>query len=271
MPELPEVETTRRGIAPYAVNQIVQCVIVRDARLRWPVPAILSKEMPGQRISNVERRGKYLLLKAGTHTLIIHLGMSGSLRVVTSGSPHEKHDHVDIELSQGFALRLRDPRRFGSIHWIKGDPNLHPLLVKLGLEPLAPEFTGEYLLQAARHRKVPVKSFIMNSHVVVGVGNIYASEALFAAGINPRKHAGKIKLVRYQLLADAVKTILAAAITQGGTTLRDFVSGDGSPGYFAQNLRVYGRTGEPCVICHRAIRAERIGQRNTFYCPHCQR
>ncbi len=271
MPELPEVETTRRGIAPHLVGQRVTQVTVREARLRWPVPRALARELPGQTLHAVERRGKYLLLRADTGTVILHLGMSGSVRLLPSGAPARKHEHVDIAFGSGQCLRLTDPRRFGSLHWTRADPLTHPLLVDLGPEPLAADFTGEILQARAQGRKLSIKQFLMDSHTVVGVGNIYASEALFLAGIDPRRAAGRIAAPRYQHLAQAIKTVLAASIEQGGTTLRDFSGGDGKSGYFKQHLRVYGREGEPCTACGRPIRLVRQGQRASYLCTRCQR
>jgi formamidopyrimidine-DNA glycosylase len=271
MPELPEVETTRRGIAPQLVGQRVTEVKVREARLRWPVPRALARELTGQTLHAVERRGKYLLLRADTGTAILHLGMSGSVRLVASDTPAGKHEHVDIVLGNGLCLRLTDPRRFGSLHWTRDDPLAHPLLIDLGPEPLTAAFSGEYLAARAQGRKVSVKQFLMDSHTVVGVGNIYASEALFLAGIDPRRAAGRIAAPRYERLAEAIKTVLTAAIKQGGTTLRDFSGGDGKPGYFKQFLRVYGREGEPCTACGRPVRLIRQGQRASYLCAQCQR
>jgi len=271
MPELPEVETSCAGIAPHVKGQLVTKVIVRDRRLRWPVPAALGKNLPGQRVVEVSRRAKYMLFRAETGSAIMHLGMSGSVRILTRKLAPLPHDHVDICFGHGATLRFNDPRRFGCLLWTRRDPLRHPLLVDLGPEPLSDEFNGEVLYTASRGRKVAVKNFIMNSHVVVGVGNIYASEALFLAGIHPRRAAGRISRARYQRLADKIKQVLLAAINAGGTTLRDFTDSDGVPGYFAHELRVYGRTGEPCERCAAPVRQEVIGQRSTFLCPRCQR
>ncbi|MCY1266187.1 Formamidopyrimidine-DNA glycosylase [compost metagenome] len=270
MPELPEVETTRRGIAPYIEGQRVSRVIVRDRRLRWPIPEDLDVRLSGQRILQVERRAKYLLLNAEAGTLISHLGMSGSLRLVECGLPAVKHEHVDIELESGLALRYTDPRRFGALLWSQA-PLEHELLRHLGPEPLTDDFEGERLYQLSRGRSMAVKPFIMDNAVVVGVGNIYASEALFAAGIDPRRAAGSISRARYGRLAEEIKRILAIAIECGGTTLRDFVGGDGKPGYFQQELFVYGRGGEFCKVCGSTLREIRLGQRASVYCPRCQR
>lgn len=270
MPELPEVETTRRGIAPHIENQVIKEVIVRDSRLRWPVPRGLDKKLRGHTVTAVTRRAKYLLIATSNGTLMLHLGMSGSLRIVPASTTPQKHDHVDIVFDNGQCLRLRDPRRFGSIHYIKEDPYEHALLNKLGPEPLADDFTGEYLYQQSRKRQVAVKNFIMNSHVVVGVGNIYASESLFLAGIDPRRKAGSISRGRYLRLAETIKQVIAAAIRAGGTTLRDFSKSDGKPGYFAQELKVYGLQGHPCPNCSKPIQRLSIGQRASYYCRHCQ-
>lgn len=270
MPELPEVETTRRGIAPQVMDHIVTAIKVRERRLRWPVPETLVKALPGQRIREVRRRGKYLLLETLTGTVILHLGMSGSLRILPADTPAAKHDHVDIVLDNGYALRLHDPRRFGTLLWTTQDPARHKLLRTLGPEPLEQGFDGAYLFNKSRHRTVAIKNFIMNSHIVVGVGNIYASESLFVARIHPERAAGRISKERYAVLAKAIKKVLAAALKAGGTTLRDFVREDGAPGYFRQHLRVYDREGKFCERCGAIIRSRITGQRSTFYCPHCQ-
>ena len=270
MPELPEVETTRRGIAPHLVGQRVSRVIVRERRLRWPIPEDLDVRLSGQRIEAVERRAKYLLIRFEAGTLIAHLGMSGSLRLVEGALPPAKHEHVDLLLESGQALRYTDPRRFGALLW-SDDPLNHVLLASLGPEPLSEAFDGERLFQLSRGRSMAVKLFIMDNAVVVGVGNIYASEALFAAGIDPRRPAGGISRARYLKLADEIKRILALAIERGGTTLRDFVGGDGKPGYFQQELFVYGRGGEFCKHCGTTLREVRLGQRASVYCSRCQR
>lgn len=270
MPELPEVETTRRGIAPHLEGRQVTRVIVRERRLRWPVPEDLDVRLSGQRVLRVMRRAKYLLLEAETGTLIAHLGMSGSLRLVEAGTAAEKHAHVDIELDSGLALRYHDPRRFGALLWSTA-PLEHALLRRLGPEPLGEAFDGERLHQCARGKRVAVKPFIMDHAVVVGVGNIYASEALFAAGIDPRREAGAVSREEYQRLAGEIRAVLARAIESGGTTLRDFVGGDGKPGYFQQTLQVYGRGGQFCRVCGTTLSEIRLGQRASVYCPHCQR
>lgn len=269
MPELPEVETSRRGIAPWLEQQQVLKVTVRERRLRWPVPVDIDRELPGKFILSLRRRAKYLLFGTDAGTMLLHLGMSGSLRIIDPGEPPGKHDHVDIVLANGKALRFRDPRRFGSLLWTR-DPSSHPLLERLGPEPLADAFDGRYLWQRARGRRVAIKPFIMNSQVVVGVGNIYASEALHAAGVHPKRRADRISLPRMQALADAVKTVLLRAIEAGGTTLRDFYDGNGEPGYFHLELEVYGRDGEPCLVCDTPVSAVVLGQRATYYCKRCQ-
>lgn len=271
MPELPEVETTRRGIEPHVRDRRVADLVVRQRQLRWPIPPGLRRTLAGARIASVARRGKYLLLSIDSGTLIIHLGMSGSLRILNAGRPPGVHDHVDLLLDSGTCLRYTDPRRFGAWLWCDGPPDTHPLLKDLGPEPLDDAFSGEYLHALARGRKVPVKSFLMNSRVVVGVGNIYANEALFRAAIHPARAAGRISRERYILLAGAVKSVLSEAIRQGGTTLRDFVGSEGRPGYFRQRLQVYDRRDLPCPLCAGPIRERRIGQRSSFYCPSCQR
>ena len=270
MPELPEVETTRRGISPFLVGQTVQTVTIRQRQLRWPIPAELDNALPGQIITAVNRRAKYVLLQTAAGTALVHLGMSGSLRIMDCDTAWKKHDHVSIELNNGRCLRLHDPRRFGALLWTSAPVEQHPLLRKLGPEPLGNNFNGPYLYDLSRQRRTPVKLFIMDGTVVVGAGNIYASEALFMAGIDPRRAAGRISLTRYEKLATAIRQVLQEAIAQGGTTLRDFVGGQGEPGYFKQYLRVYDRQGEPCRSCQTPIRQIRLGQRSSYYCPHCQ-
>jgi formamidopyrimidine-DNA glycosylase len=271
MPELPEVEIARRGIAPHLTGQTVKRIVVREPRLRWPVPERLDKDLSGQVIRAVERRGKYLLLRTQAGTALLHLGMSGSLRILPATTLPRKHDHVDIELASGSCLRFNDPRRFGALLWSEGPPAEHPLLSALGPEPLGKDFSGAYLHTLAKGRRVPVKIFIMNSHVVVGVGNIYANEALYQAGIHPTRAAGRVSPARYEVLVQAIKSVLTEAIASGGTTLRDFVSAAGRPGYFQQYLRVYGRHRLPCPSCGEPIRTCRLGQRATFFCSRCQR
>jgi len=274
MPELPEVETTRRGLAPHVEGRIVQGVILRRPDLRWPIPPEIPSLLPGQRISAVRRRAKYLLLDTGVGSALLHLGMSGSLRVLPASTPLDAHDHVDIALAgrgrDERVLRFNDPRRFGCLLW-QAPGEVHELLRDLGPEPLSDAFDGDYLFARSRGRSAPVKSFLMDQRVVVGVGNIYAAEALFAAGISPLRAAGKVSRERYARLADAVKRILAHAIERGGTTLRDFISPDGAPGYFELELAAYGRGGEPCPRCGRPMKEAAIGQRTTVWCGRCQR
>jgi len=271
MPELPEVETTCRGIAPSLVGRCVTRVVVRDRRLRWPVPRGLETKLAGCRITAVRRRAKYLLIDTDAGTLVAHLGMSGSLRVLGPGAPLVAHDHVDIVLDSGRCLRFNDPRRFGCLLWVEGDPGQHALLSRLGPEPLEPGFDGDYLWRRARGRRVAIKPFIMNAQVVVGVGNIYASEALFRAGIRPSTAACRVSRERMQALARAISGVLGEAIEVGGTTLRDYVNADGLPGYFRQRLFVYERAGEPCRRCRAPIRQVVQGQRSTYFCPRCQK
>ncbi len=271
MPELPEVETTRRGIAPHVCGQTIENVILRTDKLRFPIPANVQRDLRGKQFTEVARRGKYLLLSATNGTAIIHLGMSGKLRIVNSRLTPIKHDHVDIVFANQQCLRFNDPRRFGALLWTTDDPLQHSLLSKLGPEPLTREFNGHYLFTKSRQRKAPVKAFIMDSHVVVGVGNIYATEALFKAGIHPKRAAGRISEARYIKLTKAIKVILRAAIKQGGTTLKDFLNSDGKPGYFKQRLNVYGRAGEPCLDCGTTLKSLQLGQRTSVYCPSCQR
>jgi formamidopyrimidine-DNA glycosylase len=271
MPELPEVETTCRGLAPHLCGQRIRAVRIRDPRLRWPVAANVATQPCGQLIVGVSRRAKYLLINLENGTIIIHLGMSGSLRLGSGNEAPRTHDHVEIELGNALVLRLHDPRRFGSIHFTDADPIRHRLLASLGVEPLSNAFTAQRLKRHSASRRVAVKTFIMDSKVVVGIGNIYASEALFLAGIHPTRPAGRIALHRYEDLVAAVRDVLSKAIEQGGTTLRDFVNGAGEPGYFAQSLRVYGRADLPCTICATPITSRVVAQRNTFFCIRCQR
>jgi formamidopyrimidine-DNA glycosylase len=271
MPELPEVETTLRGIEPHLLGQRIKQLIVRQRRLRWPVPRGLEQKLSGKRIQQINRRGKYLLLSVDNGTLIIHLGMSGSLRMLTNTPAAGPHDHVDLLLDNGRCLRFTDPRRFGAWLWTDKPVGQHPLLAQLGPEPLSTAFNADYLYKRSRGRKLAVKNFVMNSRIVVGVGNIYANEALFRAGIHPARSAGRISRHRYARLVEAIKAVLADAIKQGGTTLRDFVGGEGKPGYFRQSLQVYGQRGAPCPHCATPIKERRIGQRSSFFCPVCQR
>jgi len=272
VPELPEVETVKRGIAPHLVTRRFKNVIVRDHRLRWPVDPNLADFLVNQEILSVERRAKYVLVRLATGYLVIHLGMSGRLYFVSGNTPVAKHDHLDWQLSDGQTLRYTDPRRFGAVIWISGDDvSSHKLFAKLGPEPLLEEFNAEYLFKRSRKRKVPIKSFLMDAHVVVGVGNIYANEALFMAGISPIREAGSISLARYTRLVVGIKQVLDKAILQGGTTLKDFVGGDGKPGYFKQELQVYGRGGLACSHCAKILQEIKLAQRTTVFCKACQR
>ena len=270
MPELPEVETSRRGLAPWMEGRQIQSVIIRDRRLRWPVPDGIENLLCGQTIRSLRRRAKYLLFDTEAGTAMLHLGMSGSVRIVDQEEPAAKHDHIDIQLTGGKAMRFRDPRRFGSFLWSENVAD-HPLIRNLGPEPLSEQFDGDYLWRTARGRRVAIKQFIMNATVVVGVGNIYASESLFEAGIHPKRRSDRISKKRMFLLADAIKNVLGRAIKAGGTTLQDFHGSDGEPGYFQQSLDVYGRGGEACHRCNAEIRVAVLGQRSTFYCIDCQR
>jgi formamidopyrimidine-DNA glycosylase len=269
MPELPEVEITRRGIAPVLRRRTITAVTVREPRLRWRVPAGLAATLLGTRIRAVRRRAKYLLLDCGTGTLIVHLGMSGSLRVVRAGEPPGPYDHFDLGVGD-LTLRLRDPRRFGAVLWHTGDPARHPLLAHLGVEPLSPAFTGRLLHAATRGRRVAIKQALMDHKVVVGVGNIYASESLFRARVHPRTAAGRLSAARCEQLTVAVRDTLQDALAAGGSSLRDFLHSDGSPGYFQQQHFVYDREGAPCRVCGTPVRRIVQGQRSTWYCPGCQ-
>jgi formamidopyrimidine-DNA glycosylase len=270
MPELPEVETTRRGIAPHVQGREVTGVVVRHHGLRWPVPRGLGRTLTGLHVREVARRAKYLLLDCGTGTLIIHLGMSGSLRVVPPDAPAGPYDHFDLCVGDAI-VRLRDPRRFGAVLWHRAGQAPHPLLAALGVEPLSADFSGDTLWRAARGRRVGIKLLLMNAAIVVGVGNIYASESLFRAGIHPRLAAGRVSRARCARLAEAVKATLTDALAAGGSTLQDFVGADGAPGYFQQQYCVYDREGEPCRVCATPIRRIVQGQRSTYFCPSCQR
>jgi len=271
MPELPEVETTRKGIAPHIENNIITKVIVRNRNLRWPVPKGLNTKLTLQKINSVTRRAKYLLINTDIGTLIIHLGMSGSLRILPIDESLDKHDHFELQFKDGICLRLRDPRRFGCVLWTKDDPLKHERLINLGPEPLDKIFNAELLFKKSRKRKTAIKQFIMDAKIVVGVGNIYASESLFLAKINPKRLAGKLTKKQSVDLAAAIKNILTQAIKQGGTTLKDFRSSDGKPGYFQQKLKVYDRKEEACVVCNKPIKQITLGQRSTFYCSYCQK
>lgn len=271
MPELPEVETTRRGLAPHVEGRRVTTVTLRRPDLRWPIPGEVARELPGRRIEAVRRRAKYLLLDTDQgDSALLHLGMSGMLRVLPPQTPVGTHDHVDIALDSGRVLRFTDPRRFGCLLWQPAG-SVHPLLRGLGPEPLSDGFDGDWLFARSRGRSAPVKAFLMDQRIVVGVGNIYAAESLFRAGISPLRAAGRVSRARYIALADAVRQILGYAITRGGTTLRDFLNPDGAPGYFEQELAVYGRGGLPCPRCGGPLREASIGQRTSAWCPRCQR
>ncbi len=269
MPELPEVETTLRGIAPHLQNHRIEAVTVSQPKLRWPVSAelITLKQVP---VLSLQRRAKYLIINTDAGHIIIHLGMSGSLRIVNHDEPRRKHDHVEFRLSTGKLMRYHDPRRFGAVLWTADRVDDHILISKLGPEPLADQFDSEHLHRATRKRKIAIKNLIMDSHIVVGVGNIYASESLFLAGVRPGVAAGRITRAQSGAIVASIKQVLAAAIEQGGTTLRDFVNSDGAPGYFQQTLNVYGRGGEPCRRCKTEVKMKTIGQRSTFYCASCQ-
>lgn len=287
MPELPEVETTRIGLLPYVQGQRIVRVTVRERRLRWPIPANFTDLLQGTTVNNIIRRGKYLLWDCARRSAVInhqpdsldsvgsgfmlsHLGMSGTLRVLLSATPVAKHDHVDIEFANKVLIRFNDPRRFGAMLWIPGREMVHPLLEVLGPEPLSDAFTAQHLFNASRGRTVSIKEFIMNGHVVVGVGNIYAAESLFRAGIHPQRAAGKTSLLRYEKLVGAIRKTLQDAIRAGGTTLRDYVKTDGEQGYFQLDAAVYGRSGDACRVCRAPIRLIVQGQRSTYFCPRCQ-
>ena len=271
MPELPEVETTRRGLLPHVVGRRIRDVVVRNANLRWPVPRDLKRRLAGEQVVAIRRRGKYLLFECHEGHLLVHLGMSGRLTLVPNDRPPRAHDHVDLCFEGDHVLRLTDPRRFGAMLWIAGAVERHALLRDLGLEPLDAGFSGAALARLARGRRVAVKQFLMNGRMVSGVGNIYASEALFRAGIHPLRPAGRIAAPRWDRLAQAVRDTLERALEAGGSTLRDYSSARGVPGFFQHEFTVYGREGEPCTQCATPIRALRQGQRSTFYCPKCQR
>lgn len=271
MPELPEVETTRRALAPWVEAQRIRSFILRERRLRWPVPRQMASHLEGAEVRALDRRAKYLLLRLDQGTALMHLGMSGSLRIVKPSAPAHRHDHYDIVLESGDCVRFTDPRRFGSLLWTAQDPAGHRLLAGLGPEPLGPAFDGDHLWHCARRRRCAIKPFLMDASVVVGVGNIYASEALFRAHVDPRRAAGKVSRAAMARIAAAIRAVLEEAITLGGTTLRDFRHGTGEPGYFSVRLRVYDRAGEPCPDCGTPIRRIIQGQRSTYFCPACQR
>jgi formamidopyrimidine-DNA glycosylase len=270
MPELPEVETIRRGIKPHVVGKKITDVIIRDRRLRRPVPKGLEKKLMGRKLRDLERRAKYLVFHFDRGALILHLGMTGSLRILTGDMPPAKHDHADFVFSGKTRLRFRDPRRFGCILWTEGDPLQHELLRNLGPEPLGKGLTGTYLFAKSRKRVQAIKSFLMDSRIISGIGNIYANEALFSAGIHPGKRAGRLTKSQCATLAAGIKKVLTRAIAKGGTTLRDYVNGKGEPGYFRLELKVYDRKGQPCYRCGSLIKSQRHGQRSSFYCPTCQ-
>jgi formamidopyrimidine-DNA glycosylase len=270
MPELPEVETVRRGIEPWILGREVTSLEIRVAKLRQPLQPDLARKPVGQKVHAVERRGKYLLLRCDRGSLILHLGMSGFLRILQKPAPAGRHDHADICFSGGICLRLNDVRKFSTLLWTSDDPFTHPLLTDHGPEPLSETLSGDYLLRSSRNRRIAVKSFIMDHRIVVGIGNIYANEALFRAGIHPALPAGDVSLARYRTLAANIRAVLEEAIAAGGTTLHDFSNEEGRPGYFSLQLKVYGRAGQPCTVCGAPIETSRIGQRSSFYCRHCQ-
>lgn len=271
MPELPEVEVTRRGIEPHLIGRRIAGVTVRNPNLRWPVPGHLERTLVGLKVHQVARRAKYLLLGCGEGTLILHLGMSGSLRLVPADTPAQKHDHFDL-IFPNTTLRLRDPRRFGALLWHEGSAiDNHPLLAVLGIEPLSDDFQGDWLHAATRRRSGPIKPLLMDSHLIVGIGNIYAAESLFHAGISPLRAANRISIERYRNLVPAIRSTLEASIAAGGSSVRDYVHSDGGAGCFQLSCAVYGRTGEPCLRCGKPVHAMRQAGRSTFYCPHCQR
>lgn len=272
MPELPEVETTRRGLEPHCVGRVIERAVVRESRLRWPVPAELATAITGARVWQLDRRGKYLIMRLDSGSAVmLHLGMSGYIRVVPPHTPPLKHDHVDFLLGSACCLRFHDPRRFGSIHLTEEPAESHSLLRSMGPEPFDARFDGAYLYAQAGNRRLAVKAFIMDSRIVVGVGNIYATEALFRAGIHPARAAGRVSRKRFEGLVATIRAVLAEAIEAGGTTLRDFSRSDGQPGYFQQSLDAYARGGQPCRRCGRTLHTSRLGQRATVYCPGCQR
>jgi formamidopyrimidine-DNA glycosylase len=271
MPELPEVETTRRGLEPHVVGRRIVSLAVHEPRLRWPVAAAIAEQVSGQRVERAGRRAKYLLIELERGTLLLHLGMSGSVRILPAGTPRVAHDHVDLVLDSGVALRFNDPRRFGSLHYTSEDPHAHPLLASLAPEPFDSAFDAAYLWRITRKRRIAIKQLLMNARLVVGVGNIYANEALFRARVRPSRAARSLTRVESARLVRAVRAVLTTAIRVGGTTLRDYVNTDGNPGYFRQKLYVYEREEKPCRACGTPIRARRQGQRSTYYCPRCQK
>jgi formamidopyrimidine-DNA glycosylase len=269
MPELPEVEVCRLGISPHVVNNKVSKIIVRKKKLRWPIPEEV-KALVGHTVTKVDRRAKYLLLRFDIGTLLLHLGMSGTIRVIDESVTVAKHDHFELVFVNGTVLRLNDPRRFGAVLWLDKHQDTQGLLTKLGPEPLSDDFCHDYLFEKAKNRKVPIKTFLMNNQIVVGVGNIYANEALYLAGILPTTKAGELSRKLFNRLTDVIKQVLSAAIEQGGTTLKDFTQADGRPGYFAQSLFVYGRAGQACLSCEEILLEIRQSNRSSVYCPNCQ-
>lgn len=270
MPELPEIETILNGLKPHLENNMIQEVIVRSSQLRWPIPSDLNQNLKGQKILHLSRRGKYLVIEVTSGTLLIHLGMSGSLKILTQSIPPSTHDHVDILLMNHQCLRYHDPRRFGALLWTVDNPLEHPLLKSMGIEPLTADFTGTYLKQRSLNRHTSIKTFIMNGRIVAGIGNIYATEALFLAKIHPCTPANILNVHQYDRLVVCIKNVLTDAISSGGTTLKDFVDSEGKPGYFIQKLQVYGRAGLPCVICKSPLQSIKLGQRTTVFCKKCQ-
>lgn len=270
MPELPEVETIKCGILPHILNQTITEVLVRQPKLRWEIQADIQEKLVGRKVKQVSRRAKYLLIETNDGTIILHLGMSGSLRILEQTTPPKKHDHVDITFANNIMLRFNDPRRFGAMLWTAENPEQHVLLKNLGLEPFDKKFTGHYLWQLAQNKTTPIKSFIMDNKIIVGVGNIYATEALYMANILPTSPAKTISKERMNELVKMIKQVLQSAIKKGGTTLKDFVNSEGKPGYFVNQLRVYGRAGLPCLTCQTTLKSIIIGQRNSVFCPRCQ-
>lgn len=270
MPELPEVEIIYRGLEPHLVGRTISRVTIRHAKLRYPIPVELTANLPGQNIYSLARRAKYLLIQCDKGWLILHLGMSGSLRLMAGDSPADRHDHFELALDDGQHMRLRDPRRFGAVLWTENDPATHPLLRQLGVEPLSAAFTGHYLHMIVQQRTAAIKTLLMNSHLIAGIGNIYANEALFRAGVRPETLGHRLSHRHCEKITTAVKETLELAIAAGGSSLRDFVNAAGQPGYFQQHYNVYGRGQEPCRVCATPVNHSRQGQRSTFYCPHCQ-
>lgn len=271
MPELPEVETTLRGLAPHLLGETVSDIVIRQPKLRWPIPHDLPHILHNQTIRSLQRRAKYLLLNFDHGALILHLGMSGHLRILTCATLPEKHDHFDLILRNGKTMRLRDPRRFGAVLWHVGKPATHPLLAKLGPEPLLDEFDSDVLYRTIRSRSTAIKLVMMDNQVVVGIGNIYANESLYRAGINPKLPARSLTKIHCERLVTEIRNTLRESIELGGSSLRDYVDSDGQQGYFQQNYWVYGRAGLPCRRCGTQIQLIRQGQRTSFYCTQCQK